>query len=201
MEKVKYVEENKEKFFKFSNTHNTFVNAFRRIILEEVEVFAIDKIIVKANDSPVFNETIASRLGLIPLKSDEKKNYIRIEEDPAGENGSAKSIVKFSMKKEGIGEVYSEELKSDNPKVVPTINKMPITKMFKSDDLFECEATAILGCGTTHAKLSPAHTYLKEDNDDVNLIVEGFGQLSEKEIFNDAISIFQNKMKEVEGKL
>ncbi|GAH30229.1 unnamed protein product [marine sediment metagenome] len=46
------------------------INSIRRIILTEIPVMAIDEIIILKNDSPLYDEIISHRLGLIPLKTD-----------------------------------------------------------------------------------------------------------------------------------
>jgi len=50
------------------------VNALRHIILTEIPVMAIDEVIILKNDSPLYDEVVAHRLGLIPLKTN-LKNY------------------------------------------------------------------------------------------------------------------------------
>jgi DNA-directed RNA polymerase subunit D len=197
---VKQTKKEDYSIFEFVDTHNSIVNAFRRTILDDVETFAIEDVKVIKNDSPLFEETIAHRLGLIPLKSDEKKNYVRLEDDPAGEIGSAKSIIKFKLKQSMPGYVYSEKLESDNPNVICSYDKIPVTKLINEGDILEVEAKAILGTGKEHSKWSPAHTYLKEvSKNKIHLIVEGFGQLDEKNIFNESIDILISKIEELEA--
>ena len=47
-----------------------FANALRRIMLSEVPTMAINEVVVLNNTSPIYDEVLAHRLSLIPLKTD-----------------------------------------------------------------------------------------------------------------------------------
>ena len=47
-----------------------FANALRRVILAEVPVMAIEDVIFVENTSVMYDEILAHRLGLVPLKTD-----------------------------------------------------------------------------------------------------------------------------------
>lgn len=51
----------------------SFANALRRIMMAEVEVMAIDRVVISANDTPIADEVLANRLGLIPIRADALK--------------------------------------------------------------------------------------------------------------------------------
>ena len=114
----------------------TFANSIRRYI-SKVPVLAIDELEISNNDSPLYDETIAHRIGLIPLKMDKSINE--------------KSVVEFklSVKKEGM--VNSGELKGKLDVVYPDI---PITFLNKGQEL-EIIATAKVGRGDEHSKFLP----------------------------------------------
>lgn len=183
----------------FKDTHNTIVNSFRRIILDEVPTFAIEDVEVVVNGSPLYDETVAQRLGLVPIKTD-LKSYTFKELCKCGGIGCAMCEVKMSLSADKAGYVYSGSIKSDDPQIVPVDKEIPITKLF-GNNKFELNLKAVLGKGRVHAKWAPAHTYLIEGKNGVELIIEPFGQLPSKEIYNKAIEILIDKIEELEDQL
>ncbi len=184
---------------KFTDTHNTIVNSIRRIILDEVPTFAVEDVEVVVNDSPLYDETIAHRLGLIPLKTD-LKSYNLKSKCKCGGIGCALCEVKMSLASSEEGYVNSGLIKSDDPQIVPVDEEIPITYLFPEKKL-ELNLKAVLGRGIEHSKWAPAHTYLKDDGKGVDLIIEPFGQLNGKDIYNKAIDVLVEKIEELEGKL
>jgi DNA-directed RNA polymerase subunit D len=118
------------------NVSESLANAIRRYV-NHVPVVAFDEVEISKNDSPLYDETIAHRIGLIPLKM----------------KGSPSESKEFELKlktdKEGY--VYSELLKGDLEVVY---DKIPITFLSKNQEL-ELVAFAKVGRGFEHAKFSP----------------------------------------------
>lgn len=183
----------------FKNTHNTIVNSIRRIILTKVPTFAIEDVEVVLNGSPLYDETVAQRLGLIPIKTD-LTSYNFKDTCSCGGVGCAMCEVKMVLNQEEDGYVYSSSIQSDDPQIVPVDMQIPITKLFDSKTI-ELNLRAILGTGDQHAKFSPAHTYLKENDKSIELIIEPFGQLDSKTVYNKAIDIIIEKIDELESEL
>ncbi len=197
---VKLKEEQDKAFFVFEkDVHNTIVNAIRRIIIEEVPTFAIEDVEVVKNESPLYDETIAQRLGLIPLKTD-FEGYNFKSECKCGGIGCALCEVKMYLKQDKDGYVYSGLIKSDDPAIVPVDTEIPITKLFNGKGI-ELNMKAVLGIGKEHIKWSAAHAYLKEDKEGLQLIVEPYGQLSSKQIFNKALDVLCDKITVLENNL
>ncbi|MEM3459429.1 MAG: DNA-directed RNA polymerase subunit D [Candidatus Bathyarchaeia archaeon] len=134
-----------------------FMNALRRIVIAEVPSMAVDEVVILENSSILQDETIAHRIGLIPLKTD-LDSYNLPEECPCkSEFGCNLCRVTFTLDaeaKEGTRTVYSGELVSENPNVTPVSGNIPIIKLAKGQKL-RLEAYARLGKGKNHAKWQP----------------------------------------------
>lgn len=147
---------NRESFF-IKDTTPAFVNAIRRAIIEAVPVMAVEDIEFKQNSSVMYDEMIALRLGLTPLKTDLASYNLRDECTCKGE-GCAKCTVMLTLSAKGPCTVYASDLKSKDPAIVPVYPETPIVKLLKGQEL-ELEAKAQLGFGSTHAKWAPAFAH------------------------------------------
>ncbi len=130
------------------------INALRRIMLTEIPVMAIDEVIILKNDSPLYDEIISHRLGLIPLKTD-LDVYKLPRECECGGFGCPLCQVSLTCEITNNTntplEIYSGDLKSNDPKIIPVDPNIPIVKIDKNDKVI-IEAYAILGLAKDHAK-------------------------------------------------
>ena len=157
---LNYNKDEEKLSFIIKDTTPAFVNTLRRIIIEEVPTMAIEEVEFRKNNSILYDEMIAHRLGLIPLKTD-LKSYNLPEKCKCKGEGCARCQLKLTLKAtKGSGTIYASELKSKDPAVKPVYPKMPIVKLLKGQSL-ELEATAVLGKGRVHSKWSPALVYYK----------------------------------------
>lgn len=145
--------------FIVKGTNPSFMNAIRRCIINDVPTMAIEDVEIRKNNSILYDEMIAHRLGLIPLKTD-LKSYHVTKNCTCESAGCAKCTVKLTLKAKGPGVITAKELQSMDPKVVPVYPGMPITKLLKGQQL-ELEVTAVLGRGKDHMKWSPGMAYYK----------------------------------------
>src|SRR5437773_12394979 len=60
--------------FVLSDVSPAFANALRRIILAEVPVMAIEDVMILENSSVMYDEILALRLVLIPIRTDHSYN-------------------------------------------------------------------------------------------------------------------------------
>lgn len=130
-----------------------FVNAIRRCAMVNVPKIAIEDVNIIRNDSAMFNEVLAHRLGLTPLVSDlDALEGMSLPEDD--DWGEYKNGILFSLNEEGPKVVYSKDLISSDSKIKPVYDTIPLVKL-KEDEELNIEAVAKVGYGKDHAKWMP----------------------------------------------
>lgn len=135
--------------FTLGGTTPAFANLLRKTIVDEVPTLAIEFVTFNKNSSVLYDEMLAHRIGLIPLKTD-LESYQQKGDDEL----SALNSVKFTLQAKGPCTVYAKDIQSQDPKVVPVFDSTPIVKLLEGQEV-DIEATAILGSGKEHAKWSP----------------------------------------------
>jgi len=172
--------------FLLKNTNAAFANSMRRMMVDTVPTMAIEDVEFRKNSSVLYDEMMAHRLGLVPLKTD-LKSYTLPAKCKCEGKGCARCTLKLTLKAKGPGTVYASDIKSKDPKVKPAYPKTPIVKLLKGQEL-ELEATAILGEGKDHVKFSPGLVwYNKEPKITVNNkaeLIEKFKEKYPAEIFD-----------------
>ncbi|MEM4703401.1 MAG: DNA-directed RNA polymerase subunit D [Candidatus Pacearchaeota archaeon] len=148
--RVEKIKETKEKVsFIVKGINFSFANAIRRSV-SEIPVLAIDTVEFSKNDSALYDEILAHRLGLVPLKA--PKLFASREECSCNGKGCLKCTASLKLKVKGPKTVYSGDLKSKS--VEPVFKEMPLVVLEKDQEL-ELSAEAILGKAKEHAKFSP----------------------------------------------
>ncbi|MCK9591750.1 MAG: DNA-directed RNA polymerase subunit D [Methanoregula sp.] len=139
--------------FTLSGTSVAFANAFRRAMIGEVPTLAIENVRIYDNTSAFFDEMLAHRLGLIPIKTD-LSTYSTKEKCSCGGAGCPGCMVTFTLSVEGPKTVLSSDLIPQDPHATPVYDNIPIVKLTKGQKLV-IEAHAILNTGREHAKWQP----------------------------------------------
>ena len=130
--KIKILEKKGDKLtFQLDNATPGFANALRRIMITEVPNLAVEWADIHDNNSILFDEVIASRLGLIPLKFDPTK-FVSNEECKCGGKGCPLCQVVLALDKDGPGIAYSGDLKSSNKDVKPISPNFPIVELLQN---------------------------------------------------------------------
>ena len=120
----------------------SLANAVRRYV-GKIPVLGIDEVEIFKNDSALYDETIAHRIGLIPLKMEK------------GLTDKSEIDLKLVVNKEG--EIFSGDLKG---KAEVVYKEIPITILNKGQEL-EIVAKAKLGKGSEHSKYSPGSIFYR----------------------------------------
>lgn len=148
--KIEKISKSQEKAsFIVRGIRHSNANAVRRSVLE-IPTVAIDSVEFYKNDSALYDEVLAHRLGLIPLSA--PKTFTPRDKCSCKGKGCLKSTAILKLKAQGPGTVYSSDIKSKGVEVV--YKEMPIVILAKDQEL-EFVAEAVLGTGKQHAKFTP----------------------------------------------
>ncbi|MFX1396004.1 MAG: DNA-directed RNA polymerase subunit D [Promethearchaeota archaeon] len=124
------------------------------MILTEIPVMAIDEVIILKNDSPLYDEIVSHRLGMLPLKTDLDAYKLPSECECAG-FGCPLCQVSLTCEVDNTSNnpitVFSGDLKSNDPVIVPVSPEIPILKIDRNNSVI-IEAYAKLGIAKEHVK-------------------------------------------------
>jgi len=127
-----------------ADIEDSLANAIRRYF-NQIPILAIDEVEILKNGSALYDEVVAHRLGLVPIKADKIS--------------SKGGQLKLVSKKEGF--VNSSEL---NGNVDVVYENIPITFLDKGQEL-ELSASVSLGTGSEHVKFSPGLMFYRNVNE------------------------------------
>jgi DNA-directed RNA polymerase subunit D len=145
--------------FRWSDTSPSLANCLRRVILTEVPTLAVEDVVFIENESPMSDEHIAHVLAMIPLTTPPQGTYVFPKDaDTKRDDQRSRATLTIDLQaKDGVLEVTSGQLTSDDPAVKPVTPNITITKLAPGKRL-KLEAYAVLGAGRTHAKFQPVST-------------------------------------------
>lgn len=161
--------------FELEDINVGMANGIRRFAMNRVKTFAIDEVTFYENSSNMWDEYIAHRIGLIPIKSSGKH--------------SENEEVLFSLEEEGPKTVYSGSLKSNDKDVKVANEKIPIVKLNENERL-KLDGKAVLRNALVHAKFQPAlvsYEYDEKEPSKFKFFVESFQQMPAKEVLKKAL--------------
>ena len=164
--KMKLIEKKENQITFTAEISNSLINAIRRY-MNKIPILAIDEVEILKNDSPLYDETIAHRLGLIPLKYSKDSN------------------IKLVSKEKGI--VYSKELKG----IEIIYGNIPITFLNKGQEL-ELNATTKTGKGVEHSKFSPGLLFYRNIAE-ITIAKDIYDKIKQK-ILNNEVKIKGNNI-------
>lgn len=137
--KLQLLEKDKESVtFLVKGSNHSLMNALRRAIISEIPVFAVEDVIFYENSSVMWDEYIAHRIGLIPLRA-KWGTY------------NEKSEVHMMLEKQGPGTVYSGDFLIQDPGVEVVDPEIPIIRLREGQRL-RVECIAKVGTAKEHGK-------------------------------------------------
>ena len=139
---MEVIEMSPEKMILKMSISLSLANAIRRSV-DEVPTLAVDDVEIFKNDSALYDEFLAHRIGLIPLKTDNKIG--------------TKTEIELKLVKIGPCTVYAEDL---NGRAKIVYGKIPITILNKGQEI-EVVCTARLGKGSEHTKYNPGFCFYR----------------------------------------
>lgn len=137
-----YLKKTDEKIVFIMKTSENLANAIRRSV-SLIPTMAIDEVQISRNDSPLYDETVAHRLGLLPIKT--QKSF---KED---------DVLKFKLESKREGYVYANDIKGDVEVAYP---QTPITLLDKDKEI-KIKGTTKMGKGVDHAKFLPGALFYR----------------------------------------
>jgi DNA-directed RNA polymerase subunit D len=143
LEIKKLIEENNSLEFLVKGTNKAFINSIRRTAMNAVPILAAEDITIYENSSILFDEFLAQRIAMVPIKTDAKRFK-------KGEK------TKLILEKEGPGTVYSKDIQATDPKIEVVFDNIPLVKL-KEEQKIKLEIDAVMGTGKQHAKWQPAN--------------------------------------------
>ncbi|MCK4589893.1 MAG: DNA-directed RNA polymerase subunit D [Nanoarchaeota archaeon] len=161
IENLNLDKKNNKLSFILKDSTEAFANVIRCFAMDEVPVLAIEEVEFHDNSSALYDEIVAHRLGLMPIKTD-LKSYDLPEECSCKGAGCAKCQLKIILKTGKRGIVTASDAQSKDPKCKFVYPDMPVVKLLAKQKL-ELVATAVLGQGKNHAKYSPGLVFYKHE--------------------------------------
>jgi len=193
----------------------SFMNLIRRASSFGIKTFAIEDVTFNQNNSALYDEILAHRLGLLPLKVN--KDIFTLK----------KPELHFTLNVEGPKVVRASDLVTKG-KGVEVLNPHTPIVVLSKDQKLEFTATAIIGTGVEHSKWSAGNVFyfrypsaakgnesleelrkmidsepigkLKNQPTKFILVVESWGQLTPKEMLNAAFEDAKASLKEIKLK-
>lgn len=166
---------------KISGISSSLANSLRRIMIAEVESWAIDTVDFYRNESIMSMEEIGHRLGLLPLKVKGSKN----DKQPS---------VSLTITAADNLTVTAKDMVYENCK--PVYPDMPILILKKGHTVkFTAVLTKNSKISGGHAKWSPTTVvFYEKKGDEYYFTIESSGVMKPEKIFSEALDIFEKKI-------
>ncbi|MFB6158261.1 MAG: hypothetical protein ABEJ95_01220 [Candidatus Nanohalobium sp.] len=163
-----------------SQANDAIANTLRRAMMVKVPTLAIKELHINQNESGLFDEVLANRMGQIPFTIPEN-----VDED---------DTVHIAVQQEGPGVVHAEDIKADNDEAEP-VNPDALIVELKEDQELTLEGEAVLGTGEQHAKHQGGTAgYQKTDDGQYIFRIESTSGYTNEELLKQGIKQVQKEL-------
>jgi DNA-directed RNA polymerase alpha subunit len=167
-----------------SQANEAIANTLRRSMMVKVPTLAIKELHINQNESGLFDEVLANRMGQIPLTIPEN-----VDED---------DTVHIAVQQEGPGAVHAEDIKADNDEAEP-VNPEALIVELKEEQELTLEGEAVLSTGQEHAKHQGGTIgYQKTDDGQFVFRIESTSGYTNEELLEAGIQQVKEELDEFE---
>jgi DNA-directed RNA polymerase subunit D len=167
-----------------SQANDALANTLRRAMMTKVPTLAIKELHINQNESGLFDEVLANRMGQIPFTVPEN-----VDED---------DTVHIAVQQKGETTVHAEDIKADNDEAGP-VNPDALIVELKEGQELTLEGEAVLGTGKDHAKHQGGTVgYQKTDDGQYVFRIESTSGYTNEELLEQAIQKVQEELDEFE---
>ncbi len=167
-----------------SQANESIANSLRRSMMVKAPTLAIKELHIKQNQSGLFDEVLANRMGQIPWTIPEN-----VEEG---------DTVHIAAQQEGPEMVHAEDVKADNDEAEP-VNPDALIVELKEDQELKLEGEAVLDTGEEHAKHQGGTVgYQKTDERQFVFRIESTSGYTNEELLKAGIQEIQEEIDEFE---
>ena len=167
---------------KLEDTNEAVANSLRRGMLTKVPTLSVKHVEIVKNESALFDEMLAHRVGQVPLNIPQKFD--------------GDDTVHVAVKKEGPGNLTADDIKVNDEEAEPT-NPETVIATLKEGQEVEFEGEAELGHGEEHAKYQGGTVgYEKVSEGEYLFRIESSSGYDNKELFNEAIEQLKQDLDE-----
>lgn len=172
---------------KLEDANAAIANSLRRAMMVKVPTLAIKEIYINQNESGLFDEVLANRIGQIPWT---------IPQNLDGEDE-----VHIAVQQEGPTAVHASDIKADNDEAEP-VNPDTLLVELKEGQELTLEGIATLETGDEHAKYQGGTVgYDKTGEGEFEFRIESTSGYSNQELLEEAVSQIENDLDELEEEL
>ncbi|MDY6769078.1 MAG: DNA-directed RNA polymerase subunit D [Candidatus Nanohaloarchaea archaeon] len=177
--------------FELEDATVELANALRRTMIGGIPTLAVEDVTVSRNNSGLFDEILAHRLGMTPWEFDREQHELPAECDC--EDGCPQCEVSMALQVDGPATVTADDISVPAEDVAPA-NPDTVIAELQDDGEIDVEMTAQLGAGQDHAKWQAANASYSYEDDTFHIEVESVSGLDPRTIVHQAVEQLEERL-------